>query len=120
MPLTLALSLLVQAGNVLVVWLIGQAIHAPVPAAYYWVMVPMVSLLTLLPISVNGMGVREEATILFLAPLGVAAGTALTLSVLWFAVSATVSLVGGAVYLLGQVSQRAVPAGGSASGKSAR
>ena len=118
LPVTLTLSLLVQAGNVLVVWLIGQAIHAPVPAAYYWVMVPMVSLLTLLPISVNGMGVREEATVLFLAPLGVAAGTALTLSVLWFAVSATVSLVGGAVYLFGQVSQTGSAGRRAASGES--
>jgi hypothetical protein len=55
----------------------------------------------LLPISVNGMGVREEATVLFLAPLGIAEGTALTLSVLWFAVCASVSLLGGAVYLFG-------------------
>ena len=35
----------------------------------------MVSLLTLLPISVNGMGVREGATVLFLAPLESAPGS---------------------------------------------
>lgn len=98
---TIFMSLCVQAANVLLVWLIGQAIGAPIPAAYYWVMVPMVSLVTLLPISVNGMGVREEATVLFLAPLGIAEGTALTLSILWFAVYASVSLMGGAVYMLG-------------------
>ena len=98
---TLLLSVGVQAANVLLVWLIGQAIGASIPAAYYWILVPMVSLVTLLPISVNGMGVREEATVLFLAPLGVAEGTALTLSILWFAVYASVSLMGGAVYMLG-------------------
>src|SRR5439155_7415572 len=87
---TLLLSLCVQAANVLIVWLIGQAIHVPVPSAYYWVMVPMVTLLTLLPISINGMGVREEATALFLTPLGIAESAAVTLSVLWFAVSASV------------------------------
>jgi uncharacterized protein (TIRG00374 family) len=102
LPATLLLSLCVQAANVIVVWLVGQAIAAPVPAAYYWVMVPMVTLLTLLPISVGGVGVREEATVLFLTPVGIAEGTALTLSVLWFAVTAGVSLVGGAVYLFGR------------------
>jgi uncharacterized protein (TIRG00374 family) len=107
---TLFFSLLVQAANVVIVWLIGKAIHAPIPAAYFWVMVPMVSLLTLLPISVNGMGVREEATVLFLAPLGVAKGTALTLSVLWFAVYALVSLMGGAVYFLGHFPKPESPA----------
>jgi uncharacterized protein (TIRG00374 family) len=107
---TLVLSLFVQAANVLVVWLIGQALHAPIPTAYYWVLVPMVSLLTLLPISVNGMGVREEATVLFLAPLGIAEGTALTLSVLWFAAHASVSLCGGAVYLFGHFPKPETPA----------
>jgi uncharacterized membrane protein YbhN (UPF0104 family) len=65
-------------------------------------MVPMVTLLTLLPISLNGMGVREAGTILFLAPLGVARSTALSLAVLWFAVFTTASLLGGAVYLFGR------------------
>ena len=110
---TLLLSLCVQAANVLIVWLIGQALHVSVPSAYYWVMVPMVTLLTLLPISINGMGVREEATALFLAPLGIAESAAVTLSVLWFAVSASVSLLGGAVYLFGGPVAGGVVSGGS-------
>jgi uncharacterized membrane protein YbhN (UPF0104 family) len=97
-----ALSLVVQAANVILVWLVGLSVGAPVPAFYYWIMVPMVTLLTLLPISLNGMGVREAGTILFLAPLGVARGTALSLAVLWFAVFTTASLLGGAVYLFGR------------------
>ena len=107
---TLLLSLLVQAANVVIVWLVGQAIHAPIPATYYWVMVPMVSLLTLLPVSINGMGVREGATTLFLAPLGVEQGTAFTLAFLWFAVYATVSLLGGLVYIFGRFSIPETPA----------
>jgi uncharacterized membrane protein YbhN (UPF0104 family) len=106
---TLLLSLCVQAANVLVVWLIGQAIHVPIPDSFYWIMVPMVTLFTLLPISVNGMGVREEATVSLLAPLGIAEGAALTLSILWFAVHASVSLLGGVVYLLGHFPKPALP-----------
>jgi uncharacterized membrane protein YbhN (UPF0104 family) len=96
---TTALSLFIQAGNVVLVWLVGQAVRAPVPASYYWIMVPMVTLLTMLPISLNGMGVREGGTILFLTPLGVSHGTALSLAVLWFAVFTSASLVGGVLYL---------------------
>jgi uncharacterized protein (TIRG00374 family) len=98
---TTGLALVVQAANVLLVWLVGLAVAAPVPAAYYWVMVPMVSLLTVLPISLNGIGVREGGVILFLAPLGVTEGTALTLSFLWFSVFTAASLLGGFVYLVG-------------------
>src|SRR5438270_671286 len=53
---TAGLSVVVQAVNVIVVWLIGRAINAPVPGVYWWIVVPMVTLLTLLPVSVSGMG----------------------------------------------------------------
>ncbi len=95
------LSVFVQLANVVAVWLLGVALNLPVPASYYGVVVPMVSLLTLLPVSLNGMGVREGGVIVFLAPLGVDQATALTLSFLWFAVNSAVSLLGGVVYLWG-------------------
>jgi uncharacterized membrane protein YbhN (UPF0104 family) len=97
-----ALSLVVQAANVIVVWLAGQALGLSVPGAYYWILVPMVTLLTLLPISLNGMGIREGGTVLFLAPLGIDETAALSLAFLWFAVFTAVSLLGGCVYLFGR------------------
>jgi hypothetical protein len=96
-----ALSLGVQAANVVLVWLVGEAIGAPVPGPYYWILVPMVTLLTLVPLSLNGMGLREWGMVLFLRPLGVGAGTALSLAFLWFCVFTVSSLLGAAVYLWG-------------------
>jgi uncharacterized membrane protein YbhN (UPF0104 family) len=96
-----ALSILVQAANVGVVWLVGLAIGAAVPVSYYWVLVPMVTLLTLLPVSLNGMGVREGGMVLFLAPLGVDSATAMTLAFLWFLVFTATSIVGAVIYLAG-------------------
>jgi uncharacterized membrane protein YbhN (UPF0104 family) len=95
------MSILVQLGGVASLWCIDMALGLGVPMAYYCILGPMVSLLTLLPISVNGMGVRELGTIAFLAPLGVNAGAASTLAFLWFMVSVAVSLMGGMVYLFG-------------------
>jgi len=95
-------SALVQAGNVVLVWMIGLALGVEIPASFYWIMVPLVSLLTMLPISVNGMGVREQSTVLLLAPLGVGQPVALTLALLCFAAYAASSLLGGVVYLAGR------------------
>jgi uncharacterized membrane protein YbhN (UPF0104 family) len=103
-------SLFIQVANVVLVWQVGLALQVDIPAGYYWVMVPMVSVLTLLPISVNGMGVREGGTALMLAPLGVNQATALALAFLWFAVFATVSLLGGLVYLFGRFPKPQNPA----------
>ena len=99
--MTTFLSAIVQVANAALVWLIAQGMGIAVPFGYYAVLVPMVSLLTLLPISVNGMGLREGATVLFLAPWGVADGTAVTLALLWFATHLAVSMLGGLVYLFG-------------------
>ena len=71
---TTLLSVVVQAANVIVLWLVGLALGLDVPASYYWVLVPLVTLLTLVPVSLNGMGVREWGTVLLLAPLGVGPG----------------------------------------------
>jgi glycosyltransferase 2 family protein len=96
-----AMSILVQVSGVVTLWCVGSALGLEIPIAYYCVLGPMVSLLTLLPISVNGMGVRELGTVAFLAPLSIHADTAKTLAFLWFAVSVAVSLLGGLVYLFG-------------------
>ena len=104
------MSILVQVIGVLSLWFIGMGLGLEIPFAYYCILGPMVALLTLLPISFNGMGLRELGMVVFLAPLDVNKGTATTLALLWFAVSAAVSLMGGLVYLLG-----AYPKAGSAS-----
>src|SRR5205814_2961897 len=113
-PRVLALStlssLFVQAANVLLVWLVGLAIGAEIPWTYYWILVPMVSLLTLVPISVGGVGVRENAIPYFLAPLGIGDAVAVPLALLWFAVFAVTSLAGGVVYLFGRFPKPEAPA----------
>jgi glycosyltransferase 2 family protein len=107
-----ALSLVVQVANVAVVWLVGEALGLPVPPLFYGVMVPLVTLLTLLPVSVNGMGLREVGTVAMLAPLGVEAASAVTLSLLVFAVMAAASLSGLGFYLFGHFPRFQAPGAG--------
>jgi uncharacterized protein (TIRG00374 family) len=99
---TTLLSLAVQAGNVVLVWLIAVALGADVPFFFCWILMPVVALLTLLPIFFNGMGVREEATAMMLAPLGVGKDMAVALAVLWFFAQVTASLGGVGFYLFGR------------------
>jgi uncharacterized membrane protein YbhN (UPF0104 family) len=95
------MSILVQVAGAVSVWCIALALDLEIPFAYCCILGPMVSLLTLLPISVNGMGVRELGTVAFLAPLTIHEDSAKTLAFLWFAVTVAVSLLGGLVYLVG-------------------
>jgi hypothetical protein len=101
--LSTALSVVVQLLNVVLVWVIGEALGLRIPPLYYGVWVPLVTLLTLLPVSVNGMGLREFGTVLLLEPLGVSAGAAVTLSLLTFAAFSVSSVAGAGFYLFGHL-----------------
>jgi uncharacterized membrane protein YbhN (UPF0104 family) len=97
-----ALSLGVQAASAVLAWLMGAALGLPVPPAYYGVVAPLTALLALLPISVNGVGLREAAAVLLLAPLGVGPAEAVTFSVLTFAAATAASLGGAGCLLFGR------------------
>jgi uncharacterized protein (TIRG00374 family) len=99
---TTVLSLVVQAANVLMVVLLGEAIGAPVPIAYYWILVPVVSLLGVLIPSIGGMGVREWGSVLFLAPLGVEERVAIPLGFLWTLAQSAANFTGLFFYLFGR------------------
>jgi len=98
---TTVLSIFVQVNSVIVMALIGMGLGLDVPVGYYGVLMPLVSLLTLLPVSVNGMGLREYSTVLLLEPLGVEPAQAVTLAILLFAAQTAAGLTGLIPYLLG-------------------
>jgi glycosyltransferase 2 family protein len=100
---SMVLSLIVQVGSIVMSWLLAQALGLDIPWPYLGVVVPLVTLLTLLPVSVNGMGLREASTVLLLQPLGVLTSQAVAWSLLHFAVLAAVSLTFGlGCYLFGR------------------
>src|SRR5262249_50917688 len=96
-------SLAVQVLNVALVWCVGGGGGAGVSPGYCFVGMPLVTLLTLAPISVNGMGVREGGTVLLLAPVGVPAEQAVTVSLLWFSVFVAAGLAGGIWLAVGRL-----------------
>jgi glycosyltransferase 2 family protein len=107
------LSAVVQIGNVVIGYFLGQALGLRVPALYYGLIVPLVALLALMPISLNGMGLRETGFVVLLMPLGVSETEAVTFGFLTFAVTAVASLSGIGFYLWGRY-PRFRPAAGDA------
>jgi uncharacterized membrane protein YbhN (UPF0104 family) len=96
------LSVVVQVFGAVTGYLVGEALGLPVPPLYYGLITPLVALLTLVPISFNGMGLREAGFIVLLAPLGIDEAEAVTFALLLFAVGAAVGLIGAAFYFFGR------------------
>lgn len=95
------LSFIFQAIVIVVVFLnVGALGLGPlVSLSAVAVIVPLVSLAGMLP-SVNGLGVRDTLYIVLFGQLGVSPDAALSLAILYFAVTLIASLPGGLVYAL--------------------
>lgn len=96
----LALSFVHQVVVIAVVFLNARALSLDVPFPAVAVFVPLVSLAGMVPVSVNGLGVREALYILLFGRIGVPADTAVSLALLFLAVTFLASLPGGVAYLM--------------------
>jgi len=81
---------------------LSQGLHMDISFIAILTLVPMVLLLTTLPISLGGWGIREMGMVHSLALIGIPGANALLLSLQLGMVSTIVSLGGGLVYLLGK------------------
>jgi uncharacterized membrane protein YbhN (UPF0104 family) len=73
----------------------GFGIQIPWPVLL--VTIPVINILSSLPISWNGLGVRENAYIFFLAPLLLSREHAIAFGVMWLLATAISSAIGGLV-----------------------
>jgi uncharacterized protein (TIRG00374 family) len=80
--------------HVLVAQSLGIAI-TPLSFLQFFVFVPLLSLLMILPISINGLGVREGAGILLFTQIGFSKEQALLMELMTYAIMVVVSLLGG-------------------------
>ena len=77
---------------------VGLGINAHLPD--FFLVVPMVHLVTAIPISLGGLGVRELTFVALLGTLGVPSSQATALSLIYFVLVVPYGLIGGAVYTL--------------------
>jgi hypothetical protein len=101
MSLVLAISFCFQVINILVYALLGTALDLGIPWGDYFVIVPLVDLISILPISISGIGVREGSYVGLLYLLGVETSRGLAFGILGFLVVMAASLIGGIIYLVG-------------------
>ena len=96
----IGMAIVVHLGVIVSVWLVARALAIDVTLVDCIVLVPPIVLVTTLPISIAGWGVRESATVLGFGFIGVAPADALALSVAFGLVQIVIGLPGGLVWLL--------------------
>ncbi len=98
-PKIAVLSLLVHVLAVVIAWCVVQSIAAPVMFSQIFQLVPPVMLITMLPISIAGWGVREATMGLAFGYAGLMTNEGVNVSLLFGAVSFIVGAFGGLVWI---------------------
>lgn len=93
-------ALVVQFMRIGVHALTARALGLPVPLTYFFLFVPLLAVIVSLPISLNGIGVREAAGIQLFGLVGLSPGAAFSLQFTTYLVAVAVSLIGGVVFLV--------------------
>jgi uncharacterized membrane protein YbhN (UPF0104 family) len=98
-PIIAVLSLLVHVLAVVIAWCVVQSIAAPVGFGQTFQLIPPVMLITMLPISIAGWGVREATMGLAFGYAGLMTNEGINISLLLGAVSFIVGAFGGLVWI---------------------
>jgi uncharacterized membrane protein YbhN (UPF0104 family) len=98
-PAIAVLSILVHVLAVVIAWCVVQSITAPVVFGQIFQLVPPVMLITMLPISIAGWGVREASMALAFGYAGLLPNEGVNISLLYGAVTFLVGAFGGLVWI---------------------
>ncbi|MET4017288.1 flippase-like domain-containing protein [Bradyrhizobium barranii] len=99
-PIVAILSLLVHVLAVVIAWCVVRSIAAPVSFGQTFLLIPPIMLITLMPISIAGWGVREATMGLAFGFAGLSANEGVNVSLLFGAVLFIVGAIGGLVWIL--------------------
>jgi hypothetical protein len=96
----IAWSFIFQFAVYLSYYFLAQALGLACPLWSFFAFIPLITIISMFPASLNGIGAREAGYVLFFREVGLGATQATSLSLASYAFLVAVSLLGGLIYLL--------------------
>jgi len=96
---TFLVSMVFQFTGVVATYILALSIGEPTGFRYYLILLPVIWVIGMLPVSINGLGVREGSFVLLFGAVGMAKETAMAVSILWFLENIGLGLLGGIFYV---------------------
>jgi uncharacterized protein (TIRG00374 family) len=98
--LSVTLSAFLQFLLALYYTLTAKLLGIPVDLYYFVLFLPAITLATLAPISIGGLGIRETVMVLLFASVGIRASDVVAISLAVYAINSVLSLSGGVLLLM--------------------
>jgi uncharacterized protein (TIRG00374 family) len=95
----LILSFAVQLVFPLIFYLIALSLGVRLNIIYFLVFLPIIGAITLIPISIGGLGLRDATTIYFFAKVGLSKDLSFAMSLLSFSFILIYGVIGGLIYV---------------------
>ncbi len=92
-------SIVFQFSRIAITWCVGLSFGIDLSIKYWIIIVPLVTLATMLPLAVGGIGIREGAFVFFLNKMGVPIETGFLLSITVFLLAVFTAIPGFGFYL---------------------
>ncbi len=92
-------ALLLQLNVILYYFLIGRALHLDIPLIDYFIFIPIVLVIQIIPVTINGLGLREGSYIEIFRYYGIQPQTAVSFSLVDVAFNLVLGLFGGIIYV---------------------
>jgi uncharacterized membrane protein YbhN (UPF0104 family) len=96
---TYCLSLIVQGIGVIVVYILSKGLSIELNIKYFLIFIPLITVISMLPVSLSGFGVREYSFFYLFGKFGVPQEKAVGLSLMWFFTMIITGIIGMFFYL---------------------
>jgi len=92
-------SILVQIVIITINYFIAKGLSLPIPVFGLLAYIPIITVISLIPVTINGLGLREAAYVYFFSYLNITEAEAMSLSLIFFFTSVIASCAGGIVFI---------------------
>ena len=92
------MAFLLHLNVIVFFFVLAKALSLDAPFYFFLIIVPLVHVMLMFPISINGIGVRENALIFFLSQINISPENAIALSWISYGLVLVYALFGGLIY----------------------
>lgn len=94
----LLVSLVVQSARILTHYFLARALGVAISPMYFFLFIPIVAIMASLPVSLGGLGIREQTGVVLFGLVGIAASQAFSIEFAAYLVAVISSIPGGIVF----------------------